>query len=143
MHKAKRLFVQPQSALQSDINVTPLVDVVLVLLIIFMVLTPFLTRNIPVQLPEPPEPSATPPPPSAEKQWVVAVTPEGTLTLNDAPVEDTDYVERLKEALAGRSAGQRRVIFKADDRAPYGRLVVALDGAKAAGAEVLGVVTEE
>jgi biopolymer transport protein ExbD len=129
--------------MQSDINVTPLVDVVLVLLIIFMVITPVVNRVIAVQLPEPPQPAPQPAPPAEpEKQWVVAVTPEGRLTLNDEPVEDADYVQRLKQALAGRTAGGRSVVFKADDRAPYGRLVTALDGAKEAGAEVLGVVTE-
>jgi biopolymer transport protein TolR len=129
--------------MQSDINVTPLVDVVLVLLIIFMVVTPVMNRFIAVQLPEPapPAPLSTPPAPP-EKQWVVAVTSEGRLTLNDEPVADADYVPRLKQALAGRAGEGRSVVFKADDRAPYGRLVKALDGAKAAGAEVLGVVTE-
>ncbi|HZI05293.1 MAG TPA: biopolymer transporter ExbD, partial [Archangium sp.] len=111
----------------TGINVTPLVDVVLVLLIIFMVVTPVLNRVIAVQLPEPPAPLSTPPA-SPEKQWVVAVTSEGTLTLNDEPVADADYVPRLKQALAGRSGDGRSVVFKADDRAPYGRLVKALDG---------------
>ncbi len=143
MRTERKRFVRPQGSMQSDINVTPLVDVVLVLLIIFMVVTPVVNRVIAVQLPEPPEPVPHPAPPvPSEKQWVVAVTPEGTLTLNDEPVADADYVTRLKQALAGRSASGRSIVFKADDRAPYGRLVKALDGAKAAGAEVLGVVTE-
>lgn len=142
MHAQRRRFVKPQAAIQSDINVTPLVDVVLVLLIIFMVVTPLVHRDIAVQLPEVTE--STPPTPAAPQppQWVVGLTPEGRLTLNDTPVEDADYVARLKKALDARPQGQRHVFFKVDDRAAYGRLVAALDGAKAAGAEELGVLTE-
>jgi biopolymer transport protein ExbD len=140
MHLPKRSFVKAQS-ITSDINVTPLVDVVLVLLIIFMVVTPVLNRDLAVQLPEV---SETPSPPSSppDKQWVVALTPEGQLTLNDEPVADADYVSRLKQVLDARPPGQRHVFFKTDARAGYGRLVMALDGAKAAGAEELGVLTD-
>ncbi|MFP2910360.1 ExbD/TolR family protein [Pyxidicoccus sp. 3LFB2] len=132
--------MKPQSNVQSDINVTPLVDVVLVLLIIFMVVTPVLQRDLHVQLPEV---SETPGPPTAsEKPWVVGLTPEGRLTLNEEPVEDADYVARLRTALDTRPRGQRHVFFKVDGRAGYDRLVLALDGAKSAGAEELGVLTE-
>jgi biopolymer transport protein ExbD len=140
MHSQKRSFVKPQAALQSEINVTPLVDVVLVLLIIFMVLTPLMTKDLLVQLPE--QDSPVDPPAPTEKQWVVGLTPEGRLTLNDEPVADADYVPRLKQVMETRPRGQRHVFFKMDDRAGYGRLVTALDGAKAAGAEELGVLTD-
>ena len=129
-----------RGGIKSDINVTPLVDVVLVLLIIFMVVTPLMNRDIAVQLPEAAE--ASPAPPSTDPLWVVGLTPEGRLTLNDTPLEDADYVPRLKKVLEAWPRGQRHVYFKVDDRAPYGRLVTALDGAKAAGAEELGVLTE-
>ncbi|WP_246357018.1 ExbD/TolR family protein [Pyxidicoccus fallax] len=138
MHTARKHFVKAP-AVQSEINVTPLVDVVLVLLIIFMVVTPLLNRHIAVQLPATSDsPPSEPPPP----QWVVGLTPEGRLTLNDTPVEDADYVPRLRKVLDARPRGQRHVFFKVDDRAGYGRWVMALDGARAAGAEELGVLTE-
>ena len=139
MRTRNRSFVQPQNAVQSDINVTPLVDVVLVLLIIFMVVTPLMNKDLFVQLPEV---SEGPPVRSDEKPWVVGLTPEGRITLNDEPVDDADYVARLKQVLDGRPRGQRHVFFKPNDRAGYGRLVTALDGAKAAGAEELGVLTD-
>ncbi|QSQ20714.1 biopolymer transporter ExbD [Pyxidicoccus parkwayensis] len=141
MHSQKRSFVKPQAALQSEINVTPLVDVVLVLLIIFMVLTPLMTKDLLVQLPEQ-DTTPVDPPTTDTKQWVVGLTPEGRLTLNDEPVADADYVPRLKQVMETRPRGQRHVFFKMDDRAGYGRLVTALDGAKAAGAEELGVLTD-
>jgi biopolymer transport protein ExbD len=142
MHTAKKPFVRPPGAMQSDINVTPLVDVVLVLLIIFMVVTPLMHRDIAVQLPEKSESPPEASPAEPEPQWVVSLTPEGRLTLNDEPVEDADYVPRLKKVLDARPRGRRHVFFKMDDQAGYGRLVTALDGAKAAGAEELGVLTE-
>ena len=142
MHRQKRSFVKAQAVMQSDINVTPLVDVVLVLLIIFMVLTPLMTKDLLVQLPEQETKAVEPPTPPDTKQWVVGLTPEGKLTLNDEPVADADYVPRLKQVMEARPRGQRHVFFKMDDRAGYGRLVTALDGAKAAGAEELGVLTD-
>ncbi|MCP3136249.1 ExbD/TolR family protein [Pyxidicoccus xibeiensis] len=141
MATSRRTYVRPQGDMQSDINVTPLVDVVLVLLIIFMVVTPLLNRELAVQLPQVSE-TPEPPPTAADKPWVVGLTPEGRLTLNDEPVDDADYVARLKEVLDKRPRGQRHVFFKVEDRAGYGRLVTALDGAKAAGAEELGVLTD-
>ncbi|WP_163997764.1 ExbD/TolR family protein [Pyxidicoccus caerfyrddinensis] len=141
MRAQKRSFVRPQADVNSDINVTPLVDVVLVLLIIFMVLTPLMNKDLAVQLPEQTEAPAPPSRPD-EKLWVVGLTPEGRLTLNDEPVADADYVPKLKGILEARPRGQRHVFFKMADRAGYGRLVAALDGAKAAGAEELGVLTE-
>ncbi|WP_164017795.1 ExbD/TolR family protein [Pyxidicoccus trucidator] len=141
MRTPKKSFVKPQSAVQSDINVTPLVDVVLVLLIIFMVVTPLMNADLAVQLPEVSDAPAPPPSPG-EKTWVVGLTPEGGLTLNDEPVDDADYVARLKAVLDARPRGQRHVFFKMDARAGYSRLVTALDGAKSAGAEELGVLTD-
>ncbi len=69
------------------------------------------------------------------------MSPEGLLTLNGEPVSEADYIPRLTRVLAAKRAGDRLLFFTADDRAPYGKVVAALDGAKAAGAEVLGLVT--
>ena len=119
-------------------NVIPLVDIMLVLLIIFMVVTPLLNRELDVKLPatEATESSA----PEAS-QVVVAVSPEGQLTLNNEPISEADYIPRLTRVLAARRAGDRLLFFTADDRAPYGKVVAALDGAKQAGAEGLGIMT--
>jgi biopolymer transport protein TolR len=122
----------------SDINVTPLVDVVLVLLIIFMVVTPLLEKDIGVRVPatEQVETADQLPP----DQLVVHLTPEGELQINGRAVDEAAYVDRLREILDRRL--EKTVFVTAEDDANYGRFVRALDGAKQAGARTLGVATE-
>lgn len=137
--RTHKKLVLPQGQANADINVTPLVDVVLVLLIIFMVVTPLLNHELLVKLPLREEETSSAEPDT--RQVVVAVSPEGQLTLNNEPISEADYIPRLTRVLAARPAGDRLLFFTADDRAPYGKVVAALDGAKAAGAEVLGLMT--
>ncbi|OJT18399.1 hypothetical protein BO221_40735 [Archangium sp. Cb G35] len=138
MRTRNRKLVLPQGQANADINVTPLVDVVLVLLIIFMVVTPLMNQELDVKLPMKEESSHVEPEAS---QVVVTVSPEGQLTLNNEPVSEADFIPRLTRILAARPVGERLLFFTADDRAPYGKVVAALDGARAAGAEVLGLMT--
>ncbi|MBL8949670.1 MAG: biopolymer transporter ExbD [Myxococcaceae bacterium] len=132
--------MQPQGRPSSDINVTPLVDVVLVLLIIFMVVTPLLEKDLEVRVPEQEQvelPSDVPP-----DQLVVSVAADGVFQLNSEALADGDYVPRLARAIAARAKGDRVVFFVAEGAASYARVVAALDGAKAAGAETLGMMTD-
>ncbi|WP_233602243.1 biopolymer transporter ExbD [Corallococcus sp. CA047B] len=142
MRSKRQFLVKPQSALQSDINVTPLVDVVLVLLIIFMVVTPLMRREFMLQLPSAEAPLTNAPPSKELSPGLVRLTAEGTLLLEGEAVSEADYVPRLRRFLEARPRGQRGLFFQPDARAPYARLVVALDGAKAAGAEGLGLAVE-
>jgi len=138
----KRQWVKPQSAPNSEINVTPLVDVVLVLLIIFMVVTPLLEKDILVRVPDT-EVEDTPPPPDEDnQQLVVLLDKDGGYSINTEKVTESDYINRLKRMLAAKKADEKVVFFMADDATNYGRLIAALDGAKAAGAKVLGMATE-
>ncbi|RKH73955.1 ExbD/TolR family protein [Corallococcus aberystwythensis] len=137
MHSRRTAVVKPQSGLQSDINVTPLVDVVLVLLIIFMVVTPLMRAELQLQLPMKGEIDS--PPSEALHPGLVRLTAEGTLLLGGEPVSEADYVPRLRAFLEARPRGQRELFFQPDARAPYARLIRALDGAKEAGAEAVGV----
>ncbi|SEU15659.1 ExbD/TolR family protein [Stigmatella erecta] len=140
-HK-QRQWVKPQSAPNSDINVTPLVDVVLVLLIIFMVVTPLLEKDIEVRVPET-EVENTPPPENPD-QLVVQLDETGKIKINaEQMASPDDYVTRLKRMLAAKPKEERIVFFMATDKTNYGSLVAALDGAKAAGAFVLGMATED
>jgi len=119
---------------------TPLVDVVLVLLIIFMVLTPLLEKNIAVRVPQTEQltdPSTIPP-----DQLIVAISADGEVSINNQKVPATEYVDRLQRLLASKAAGDKVVFFTPDEKANYGKVVVALDGAKQAGAETLGMTTE-
>ncbi len=141
MHKRKRKFtVRPAMRPNSDINVTPLVDVVLVLLIIFMVVTPLLEKMLRVRVPDAEETERSETPPAA--QLVVSLSAEGEIAINTEKVADDAYVARLKRVLAARAPGDRLVFFTADDKALYQRLVVALDGARQAGAEIMTMTTE-
>ena len=126
---------------RSDINITPLVDVVLVLLIIFMVVTPLLEKDIEVRVPDKQEEideNQVPP-----DQLVVSVAKDGQISINADKVTAEEYVERLSRAVAAKPKGERLVFFTADDETNYGKLVGALDGARHAGAEILGMATEK
>jgi len=139
-HKARQ-WVKPQARPNSDINVTPLVDVVLVLLIIFMVITPLLEKDIEVKVPET-EVENTPPPENPD-QLVVQLDETGTIKINAEQMPNAEeYVTRLKRMLAAKPKEERIVFFMANDKTNYGTLIGALDGAKAAGAFVLGMATD-
>jgi biopolymer transport protein ExbD len=136
----KRFMVPPQGRPNSEINVTPLVDVVLVLLIIFMVVTPLMERDIDVRVPQSEQvEDATEVPPD---QLVVSLDAEGNLALNQEKLDTAEYVQRLKRVLAAKPQGERLVFFTAHDEASYALLVAALDGARLAGAETLGMMTD-
>jgi len=115
--------------------------VVLVLLIIFMVVTPLLEKDIEVRVPdsEQVEDMSDVPP----DQLVVSVDKDNKLRLNADVIEEKDYVEKMKKVIAAKARGERLVFFMADDKAGYANLVFALDGAKQAGAEILGMMTEK
>jgi biopolymer transport protein ExbD len=137
---SRKFHVKAGSQPNSDINVTPLVDVVLVMLIIFMVLTPLLEKDIAVRMPATEEvidQSEIPP-----DQLVVRIEPNGDLTINSEKVPKDEYVDRLSAILKRKKQNDKVVFVVADDKASYGRLVGALDGAKQAGAETLGMATQ-
>ena len=140
-HKAfGRYTVRAQGRPNSDINVTPLVDVVLVLLIIFMVVTPLLDKMLRVRVPDAEQTEEYDQPPAT--QIVVSVRKDGHVLINNEEVDDDAYVGKLRRVLAARSPGDRLVFFSAEDDALYQRLVFALDGARQAGAEIMTMTTE-
>ena len=136
----RRLTVQPATRPNADINITPLVDVVLVLLIIFMVVTPLLDKDIGVRVPatEQVEDRTDVPP----DQLVVHLDPAGELTLNNEKVPRAEYVDRLRAALSRKPENDKLVFVVADDAANYGVLLAVIDGAKEAGAQVIGMATQ-
>jgi biopolymer transport protein TolR len=139
-HKRRSFAVKPQTGANSEINVTPLVDVVLVLLIIFMVVTPLLEKEINVRVPnteEVTEVKDVPP-----DQLVVRIAADGKLSVNDTEVSDEAYEDELRKQLLKPRATGRLVFFAADEQANYAVLVRAMDRAKKAGADTLGMMTE-
>ena len=130
--------VGSQKGLRGDINVTPLIDVVLVLLIIFMVLTPSMLKHLDPTIPKKADENVIP---SAETPIIIEYTAKRVLTINGEPVRP----EQLAESLAGRLRVDRQkvVFFKAEDEAPYGEVVRLMDIARGSGAKTLAVVTTD
>jgi biopolymer transport protein TolR len=121
--------------LMSDINVTPLVDVMLVLLIIFMVTAPMMVQGVNVALPQ-----ATSKPLASQKEnLVITINKEQKIYINDFQVEPDYLRDKLMKILENRS--DREVYFKADKDVPYGSVVKVMAEIKAAGVDKLGMIT--
>jgi biopolymer transport protein TolR len=118
----------------SEINVTPLVDVVLVLLIIFMVTAPMMTRGIDVRLPQTESGSD-----AREERLVVSIEQDNTVYLNDRPVNLALLTDKLKAAM--ETSGIDFVFLRADREVAYGRVMAVMDQLKKAGADRVGMVT--
>ncbi|HEV7668209.1 MAG TPA: biopolymer transporter ExbD [Thermoanaerobaculia bacterium] len=132
------MSVGPSGGPRSDINITPLVDVVLVLLIIFMVITPLIQMGYPVQVP--PKVESAQPPPSSD-QLIVRMDDKGTTFINKVSVPLPEFPGKLKEALTGRSS--KVIFFAADGDLEYGRVADFMDMCRDAGAENLGIVFDD
>lgn len=126
-------------AVSPQMNVTPLVDVVLVLLIIFMVVTPLLTKKFWLHVPKKEEQVETPPP-NEQKPLVLRYTKDGQIFINSSAVARAEVPERLQRALAARQDGV--LFFDADTDADYGEAVLVMDLARGAGAVSIAVLTE-
>ncbi len=121
-----------------EMNVTPLVDVVLVLLIIFMVAMPAMHRLFWVNVPAA-DSEDTEPPSDTREPLVVTVNRGGGIQINRDVVRDEEFPRRLRRMLVARN--ERKVYFDADDDAPYERAVLAMDLARGAGATHVAVMT--
>jgi biopolymer transport protein TolR len=120
----------------SQINVTPLVDVMLVLLVIFMVTAPMMQQGVQVNLPK----AETKALPSPEETVVVSIEKSGRLFINSTEVTAGDLRGKLMTMFANRS--KKEVFLKADRDVPYGEVVRIMAEIKGAGIERLGMITE-
>ena len=129
------------SKVNSDINVTPMVDVMLVLLIIFMVVTPMLQKGVSVDLAKVNNPEQMP---DADKEdaLIVAVMRTGDVFFGNDKLPSLEQLTgKIKDRLANKS--DKRVYIRADARAKFGRVVEVVDDIRAAGVDQLGLLTDQ
>ena len=123
--------------LQSEINVTPLVDVCLVLLIIFMVVTPLLQKGVPVNLPVTKSPEKTP---ETDRELLISVKTDGTVYLERLVVREEQLDSELR-SLYDRGP-DREVAVKGDRRADYGKVMRVLRACRDVGFTNVGLVAQ-
>jgi biopolymer transport protein TolR len=125
------------TGVKSDINVTPLVDVMLVLLIIMMIVAPLLNQGVPVTLPKA---TNTTEKPETQGQTVVAITSDGRFFINAVEVPKDRLQTRIGEIF--EATEDRTVIIKADVDVEYAAVMEAMDQLRASGIEDMGLITD-
>ncbi len=120
----------------SEINVTPFVDVMLVLLVIFMVTAPMMTSGVDVDLPD----TSVQPLRLQDEPLILSVKQDGSVFVGTVEVAVAELAEKLEAIFEGRDT--KDLYLRADAQAPYGKVAAALVAARAAGATRLGMVTE-
>jgi biopolymer transport protein ExbD len=135
----RAVVVRPSAPMTSDINVTPLVDVVLVLLIIFMVVAPLQERDLPVDVPQTervPVEAQVP-----QDQVIVRIDEQNKVFVNDEETPPVEVVNKVRGRLAPMAPGKKIVFFLAEDRSSFKVLVAAFDASLDAGAESVAFAT--
>jgi biopolymer transport protein ExbD len=128
-----------KGGVKSDINVTPLVDVMLVLLIIMMLVAPMLEQGVQVKLPI--AANATPKPQSQD-QTIIAIAANRSMYINAKPVQEQELATKVSELLEGKAGGEKVVIIRADEEVEYGAVMAAMDQLRLAGIEDIGLITQ-
>jgi len=126
-----------KSAAMSEINVTPFVDVMLVLMIIFMVAAPMLTVGVPIELPKT---AATALPSEQEEPLTITMTAEGQLMIQTQEVAEGDLIPKLQAVSAERTSD--KIFLRADGAIPYSRVAQVMGALNAGGFRNIGLVTD-
>jgi len=126
-----------KGGVKSEINVTPLCDVMLVLLIIMMIVAPLLQQGVAVTLPKA---GNTTDKPETQGQTVVALSRDKTLYLNAKPITEAELATKITELLENQK--EKIVLIKADEEVEYGAVMATMDQLRQAGIEDIGLITD-
>ena len=126
-----------KGGVKADINVTPLVDVMLVLLIIMMLITPMLNQGVAMHLPKA---SNTVDKPTTQDNTVVAIGKDGAFYVNSKPIQEGEMASKISEALENKK--EKVVFINADEEALYSSVMTAMDQLHQAGVEDIALITE-
>jgi biopolymer transport protein ExbD len=127
-----------QGGVKSDINVTPLVDVMLVLLIIMMLVAPMLQKGVDVRLPQA---SNTVDKPETSGQTILSITADTRFYINSVEVSQNELLSRVNTAIED-AGGEKLVLIKGDEDAPYSSIMQAMDELRRVGIEDVGLIVD-